>query len=109
MFQVMPQDAEIAKLYRDFLPDTIFDAHVHLHGTGTVPSATPGGVFSRSQGTMESYLEDMRHCYPGVHNIGINCFPMPDKAMNQKRELRSIANDHISSVTSKIPDATGCA
>lgn len=109
MFSALPQDRQIAEIYRDFLPKTVFDAHVHLHGPGTVPSSAPGGVFARPMGTLEGYAEDLSPCFPGVETFHVNCMPMPDKAMNQDRSLREIANEHVSSLVAHSSGNTAAA
>ena len=109
MFSVLPQDLEMVELYRDFLPQKIIDAHVHLHEKHAIPeSFDPNGAFRREVGTAETYLADVSTFLPGVKAFGIHAFPMPDFAMNQRESgLRESANAHVSKQASTHSNVAG--
>lgn len=109
MFSVFPQDYEVVELYKDFLPEKIFDAHTHIHEAGSIPGVySETGYFRRKEGTYDTYKKDMSAFLPGVTEIRINMMPMPDKTMNDRSNgCRDRANQHISAQAVKYPQNAG--
>lgn len=103
-------DLNAAELLNDFLPQNIFDAHVHLHIAEAIPTIYDGkGVFYREKATLESYCSDMGLFLGNVKKLRVNMMPMPDKAMGANRELRLLANAHINQQLSLHSDCCGAA
>ena len=109
MFLTLPEDDQTVSIYRDFLPHRVFDAHVHLHGAGTIPHVyNPTGVFCRESVTAEDYLTDMSPFFPNVREFRLHAMPMPDPLMNDPANgMRQKANAHIVQELQKNPSHVG--
>jgi predicted TIM-barrel fold metal-dependent hydrolase len=90
-------DLRLAELYRDFLPEKVFDAHVHLYLDEAIPRFRgTDGVFFRGTATVEHYLSDMLPLLPGVSQVRMQAMPFPDTVLNDTENgLRAKANGHI--------------
>lgn len=97
VLSVQESDLAAIEFLKDFIPQKVFDAHVHLHVAATMPTQyNPKGVFYRKKGTFEDYLVDMSPFLPGAQTVRLNAMPMPDVAMNERSlHLREQANGHI--------------
>jgi len=97
-FPMREVDWEMVELYRDFLPERVFDAHTHLHRGEDIPHFHAAGdeCFVRTRGTYETYWEDMGPLLPGVKEIKLNSMPMLDWTMNDlSNGSRDAANAHV--------------
>lgn len=90
-------DLRLVEIYRDFLPEQVFDAHVHLYLDEAIPRFRGAdGVFFRGTATAEHYLSDMLPLLPGVKQVRMNMMPFPDTVLNDTANgLREKANGHI--------------
>ena len=90
-------DEFLVSQYHDFLPNKIFDAHMHLPYGRSIPSLQGTGVYVRDAFTPEHYLNDMGALLPGVKEIRLNMMPMPaDRALRDRENgLRDLGNDHV--------------
>lgn len=97
-FEVREIDLKAIELYRDFLPEQVFDAHMHLYRADTIPLALTSEdcVFVRKCALVEDYYQDMKPLLPGADTIRLNMIPMPDPIMNDPGNgTREKANEHI--------------
>lgn len=97
-FELREVDYRMVDIYRDFIPEQVFDAHMHLYLAETVPYARKmeDTVFWRECGMAEDYWMDMSPLLPGVKNIRLNMIVMPDPFQNDlDNGLRKRANDHV--------------
>lgn len=110
VFPVTDIDRDVVKLYSDFLPKQVFDAHMHMHLGKTIPSFyDSNGVFCREMGTPDVYWTDMKAFLPGVETIRVNMMPMLDPVMTDLRNgLRNSANEHVFKLLLDYPENTGC-
>lgn len=97
MFTLTEHDFEAIDLLKDFTPQKVFDAHVHLHVASTMPNQYhPDGAFYRKYGTYDNYISDMSPFFSHARNFRLNIMPMPDVAMNDRtNRFREIANNHV--------------
>lgn len=97
MFTLTEHDLEAIDLLKDFTPQQIFDAHVHLHVASTMPNQYhPDGAFYREYGTYDNYISDMSPFFSHAKDFRLNIMPMPDVAMNDRaNKFREIANNHV--------------
>lgn len=105
-FPYLEQDLQIIERYRDFLPQKIFDAHMHMYHSESIPMfAKPGSVFCRPYATPECYLEDMGGMLPGVTTVRLNMMTMLDPAMaDRSNGYLNLGNDHVLSVAKTHPE-----
>lgn len=104
-------DLDVAAIYADFLPKTIFDAHVHMYQRAAIPSFRgEGSPFVRSAASPQAYEFDMSPFLPGVTSMCMNMMPMPDPAMSEPQSgLREGANGYVSRLLQENTGHTGCA
>lgn len=109
--KIREADLKMVELYKDFLPERIFDAHVHMYAGGTVPSFYgPAGNFFREEVFPQDYCDDLLSILPGVREVRLNMMPMPDSAFNDPDlKLRDRANSHIAKLVSAQPQHVGSA
>jgi len=78
---------------RDFLPDSVFDFHVHVFNRKALPKDLPGvpvpGGMVQSY-TVEELLKDMELVYPGKRFSAV-IFGMPERAFDHISNNRYIA------------------
>ena len=95
-----------AEELRDWVPDEIFDAHVHLgppEAMGPLSDERRGealGTFTDL--TWEELRDWYRHLYAGKRIVGLIAFPMPLREVDMEA-----ANDYIASVCQANPDVRG--
>ncbi len=107
LFEIHPSDRDAIRMLADFIPDRVFDAHLHMHCDGTVPHTSPA-VFRPGAGTPEQYRKDMGAFFPHVKTLRLNMMPMPDTAMNDPAAgLREAANEHIIRLTETHAEHVG--
>lgn len=97
-FEAGEVDLRMTEVYRDFLPEQIFDAHMHLYLKETVPALceAQGNVYFKESVDAEDYWADMGQLLPGVKKIYLNTIPMPDRIMNDlSNGLRDKINEHV--------------
>lgn len=97
-FELNEMDSMMVDIYRDFIPEQIFDAHMHLYLAEAIPLALKDEdcIFLRQRGMVEDYRLDMEQLLPGVKNIRLNMIVMPDPIMNDlENGLREKANNHV--------------
>lgn len=105
-FPLQELDHACIERYRDFLPERIFDAHMHVYPAGGVPSFSGSEVFSAPAVSAEDYLRDMQRLLPGVRSLRMNCIPMPDPALTQiENGLRGAVNRYAAQTAAASP---GC-
>ncbi len=111
MFTLQQYDREVIELLGDFVPERVFDTHVHLHDASTIPNQYhPNGAFYRDYGTVEAYIADMGPFLQNVKTLKLNIMPMPDWAMNDRSNgLRVKANAHVLNQLAKHPECVGSA
>ena len=92
VFEPQEVDLQMVEIYRDFIPEKIFDAHMHLCITETAPVICE----AKRPTTVEDYMTDMMPYLPGVKEIRLNILPMPSHVLsNLENGLRDQANEHI--------------
>jgi len=102
MFDFLPADSAVVELYRTFLPQKVFDAHMHLHDSVTHKD---GGIFRRAQGTVADYRTDMAPYLPGAE-LYVHALPMPEPALkNLSNGRREQICRYVSQEAAKNP---GC-
>lgn len=108
-FKPTETDLEFIDLYKDILPDRVFDAHMHFWTGETLPGFYgKDNVFFRSAAGPEEYMRDMAPMLPGVGFVRLNMMTMLDPAMADLRGgLRDKANAHIYEILEKYPQHTG--
>lgn len=92
VFKPQEVDMKMVDIYRDFIPEKVFDAHMHLCLAETAPAICE----AKRPTTVEDYLADMSPFLPGAKEIRLNILPMPARALsNLENGLRDRANNHI--------------
>ena len=92
VFEPQEVDLNMVEIYRDFIPEKIFDAHMHL----CIPETAPEICEAKRPTTVEDYMTDMMPYLPGVKEIQLNILPMPSPVLNNlENGLRDQANNHI--------------
>lgn len=92
IFEFQEMDMQMVDIYRDFIPEKVFDAHMHLCLAETAPAICE----AERPTTVEDYLTDMSPFLPGAKEIRLNILPMPARALsNLENGLRERANNHI--------------
>ena len=77
-------DREAAKILDDFLPDRIFDAHLHLFDSSFTPKMSKGGGFNSSpRADFRDYLEFMKPLFGDQRQIRGNFITAPDASMTE--------------------------
>lgn len=77
-------DQEAAKILQDFLPDQIFDAHLHLFDSSFCPGIAKGGGFNSSpRANFQDYLEFMKPLFGEHRKVQGNFITAPDATMTQ--------------------------
>lgn len=110
MKQLNEADSRLVDIYKDFLPNQIFDAHMHLYLGKAIPKVHQTGVFCLEKATPEDYMADMLPLLPGVAQIQLNMMPFPDPTLNDlSNGLRQMANEHIVMQSSIEPSHVGAA
>lgn len=97
-FKAAEVDLRMADIYQDFLPEKVFDAHMHLYLRETTPALCEGqaNVYFKDGIGAEDYFADMGQLMPGVKEIRLNLIPMPDRVMNDlSNGLRDKINQHV--------------
>lgn len=104
----IPNEADefLISQYRDFLPEKIFDAHMHMPHGQTIPSVQGDGVYFRDYFTPEDYWHDFGPLLPGVEKIRLNMMPHPADRIQGNREngLRDLGNDHVFALHQAHPE-----
>lgn len=91
-FEAQDVELQMVEIYRDFIPEKIFDAHMHL----CIPETVPLICEAKRPTTVEDYIADMMPFLPGVKEIRLNILPMPSHVLsNLENGLRKQANEHI--------------
>ena len=66
-YPVDPVDSKVTELHADFLPERVFDAHMHIYCRDTIPNFYGSrAVFCREAVTPEHYRRDAAPFLPGV-------------------------------------------
>ena len=75
-------DQEAAKILNDFLPDRIFDAHMHIFDSSFAPGISKGGGFNSStRADFQDYLDFMQPLFGSRREIHANFITSPDPSM----------------------------
>jgi len=115
---MLPQDRILSQadekaiaILSDFLPDKIFDMHMHYRLPSFNPSAFKPRACSTVVGdavTMDTYIRDHGRFYPNKENIRGNLIIVPDKAMlNDPKTMRQAAVDSLVCELDKHPGCVG--
>lgn len=103
--QTMPfnqSDAEACKILNDFLPDRIFDTHVHLLETALMPGYDGG---ESVQFGWEKYRQEMSILLCNPRQLRINAFAFPHAGMADRTNgLIGKTDAFIINELSKCPD-----
>ena len=110
-YPVEQVDLDVAAIYADFLPKTIFDVHTHMYQRTAIPSFHGADrPFVRTAASTQTYELDMHPFLPGVTSICLNMMPMPDPVMSEpSNNLREEANDNIVRLIHENTGHVGCA
>lgn len=102
--------AAIAKLH-GFLPDKIFDMHMHIASRESAPTVMRSGSVWEQAGDpvdMDSYLRNQGRLFPEAKIIRANMIPMPDAAMKQTNApCREAATQFMVEQLQKHPGCVG--
>lgn len=75
-------DQEAAKILNDFLPERIFDAHLHLFDSSFAPGISKGGGFNVSdRADFQDYLDFMKPLFGEDRQVCGNFITAPDATM----------------------------
>ena len=99
-------DREGIKILSDFLPDKIFDAHMHVYDSSHLPMSFKDG--ERDTGDLDAYHKAFGEmlCYPKVWRA--NMITSPDPAMRDpKGEVRRMADAFLLSEFDLHPENVG--
>lgn len=104
-------DLQMAELYKDFLPEKVFDSHVHMYAEGTVPHFfDPDGNFFRKQVGYRDYCDDLLAIMPGVETVRLHMMPMVDQSFNVPNSATlEKANRYIADLVKEDPRHVGSA
>lgn len=104
-------DLRMAEIYKDFLPQKVFDAHMHLYlGEGIPSFRGPEGTFFLDAATPEDCISDLQPLLPGVEQIRLNMMPMPDRTLSDLTNgLRDKVNHYVITQVQKNPLHVGSA
>ena len=104
-------DLRMVDIYKDFLPKQVFDAHIHLYLSETIPAFRgPEGTFFLDAATPEDYIANMQPLFPGVEQFRLNMMPMPDRILNDlSNGTRDRANGYIAEQIARCPNHVGSA
>ena len=87
------------KILNDFLPDKIFDAHMHLYDQSFCPR--------EENVTLDDYYLDVKSVF-GSRQVLVNMIPMPTlKTMENKKDYLALADDFIYSQLEKNKNNVG--
>lgn len=105
-FKPRDVDLQMAEIYREFIPERVFDAHMHLHLAEAAPiSCGDGTGVYRTMGTVKDYRQDMAPLLPGVKQMDLNMIVLPDPILNDLQNgLRDKANGHVISQHLQHPE-----
>jgi len=78
IFEPQEVDIKMVDIYRDFIPEKVFDAHMHLYIAETAPAICE----AKRAATVEDYLEDMRAFLPGAKEIRLNMLPWVARSLS---------------------------
>lgn len=111
IYPIEQVDLDVAAIYADFLPEKIFDAHVHMYQRATIPTFHgKDSQFLRAAASPQLYAFDMNPYLPGVSSISMNMMPMPDPVMSEPHSgLREGANEYVIRLLQENPGNAGCA
>jgi len=101
-------DYEAAKILDDFLPDKLFDAHMHLHDRAFNWESCEDGCFAmRPRGEVCHYFEDM-HPLIGNRDVTLNILINPEASMKEPQSPDRIAStEFLVEMLNKYPGHVG--
>ena len=83
-------DNQMIEGYKDFLPQRIFDAHMHMKLYAKLNQYDGhNGVFVQNQPTPHDYYQHMSMFFPETKKFRLNIMP------SLEPELRNKANNHV--------------
>ncbi len=88
------EDYKVIELYKDMLPQKVFDAHAHVYHKDSLPSVYGSGTFCKDYVNSETYELDMQAFFPNC-KFSINMIPMPDVRMRSEQNIVDKANDYL--------------
>ena len=100
-------DAFAQERLADFVPDEVFDAHMHLYDESFATFKCrnkPNGPFARYD--LERYWQDMKPILPG-RTIHVNTFPYPDKHLAVSTANRDASDAFTLAQLGKDPLSVG--
>lgn len=104
------EDKKTLELLKDFLPDKIFDAHVHVGSVSFNPNIFAPGSCFRDVGeciTIDKYIGNIKKLFPKDVKIGGNMLIIPDVAMCDNKTLREEAVKYLINELEKHPECIG--
>lgn len=114
---MLPQDGILShadeaaiSLLADFLPDKIFDMHMHYRLPSFSPAGfKPGGAATivGNAVTMDTYIRDHSRFYPNKENIQANLIIVPDKQMLSEPQMRRLAVECLCDELNRHPGCVG--
>ena len=102
-------DREAAKILNDFLPNRIFDAHLHLFDSSFAPTISKGGGFNSStRADFQDYLDFMKPLFGEDRQIRGNFITAPDATMTEPDSPnRKASTEFIAQQLNQFPGNVG--
>ena len=103
--ELTPYDLSLLDKLQDFIPDTVFDAHAHLHHVDHMPE---GRNLFRDLGTADvtRLLNDQKTIY-GNRGFFALLLPTPSLLFRDRPELRDEVNAWMTAELEKAPNCVG--
>ncbi|MDD3932061.1 MAG: amidohydrolase [Clostridiaceae bacterium] len=108
-YEYNSHDLEAAKKLDDFLPDRIFDAHMHIHDntylTGNKDDGSGNSTHDRKD--VNDYLSDMRPLLGANRNIQLNTIIHPDRRLAEDAAFMSASDKFLVGQLELYPENVG--
>lgn len=108
-----PGDKVAVEKLRSFLPERIFDMHMHIASRESAPTVMRVGSMWAQVGEqvdMDSYLRDQGRLFPDAKVVRANMIPMPDVSMKEPNApCREAATRLVVAQLEKHPECVGQA
>lgn len=102
-------DLDAAKILDGFLPDKIFDAHMHIFDSSFAPNISRGGGFSVSKrADFDDYVKEMAPLFGSRREIRANMLTAPDVTMaDAEGENRRASVAFLAEQLERHPECVG--
>lgn len=108
-FCLWPEDYSLAARLKEFLPQRIFDAHMHIYDSAFTPCVGTGG-FARPRCTVDNYRTEMAALFPTGTAFRCHFLPAPDRSFHERKSgNRMAALRFMAEQLDVHPDCTGSA